>query len=199
VAVGAIDAELPLVRILAMAVGAARKRDFLQLAARMTLPAFDRAVLAAQRKARPLVIEGGLLPGIETVTTLAIGPQSGTVGIGVTIQAAGKGEVLPPLVRVASLADDPPMRSAERESGSLVIELEIAEGRLDRMTALAVGSQLPAVRVGVAGETSGVVQEKGRALQPSRRERRAVALAALGDPEVHPQEWIARLAMIELA
>lgn len=79
--------------------------------------------------------------------------------IGVAVAAAGETEAFPLLVRVARHASKAFVSPIQGEPGFSMVEGDLPERDFGGMAFGALGSQLPAVRVRMAGSTTRILEQ----------------------------------------
>lgn len=200
VAAGAVRArELAEMGVVRMAVAAPGEGEVLEALAGMTARAAHLPVHAAQWKRGPVVLEAGTerREGGLLVTALAIDAQARPVRVLVAILTAREAKALEARAPVTAPAVDLLVRAPERERRLVVVEGIGPELPLHGMTLEAVLAQLPPVGIVMTGDAAPVLEEIGLRFQPNRSASGAMALSALFDLEVQPQERISGLLMVE--
>jgi len=158
VTVRAVLIELPPMGVVLMAIAATRKSDALEALILVTLRARHTLVLATKRIARSFVIKRTHPPRARFMTSPAIGSQRWLVRVAVAVRTIRETDPLPLLVRMTALALQTPMGSLQGKRRPAVVESNLVELRIRRMTPLAILSQPSLVDVGMAGEATRVIE-----------------------------------------
>jgi hypothetical protein len=158
----------------------------------------EAGVTAAERIPSSFMVESADPPRAGVVTSFAIGSQGRLVAIAVAVDAVGKADPFPLLVRMTALTLQALMGPLQAKCRSRVIESNVVELHFRRVTPLAVFSQSSTVNVGMAGDATSIVDQIRRRLGAHRRIRGLVALFTILDRAMKARQRVARFRVIEL-